>query len=137
MKQMKRIIGLVCACTMMLSTTAFAANHDFEFKFDNLDHQQTASYAKSDNDQNWYISFDTQNGAVRNNMSSANIFGCKMHRTKNDGVDVYHTFSNYVSRYPIKYSARVAKDDQMYMVAKKDSASTSVASLNISGRFAP
>lgn len=70
-------------------------------------------------------------------MSSRNIFGCKMHRTVNDGVDVYHTFSNYVKSYPITYTKAVSAGDYMYLGAKKDSASTSSATLNISGRFAP
>ena len=56
MKQIKKMLGMVCACAMMFSMTAFAANHDFEFEFKNLNNQQTGSYEKSDNAQKWYIS---------------------------------------------------------------------------------
>ncbi len=139
MKRIRKLLGMVCVCAMMLSMTAFAVNHDFEFEFKNLHNQQTGSYGKSDNDQKWYISLDTVNSRTgrANNMSSTNIFGCKMHRNYNDTVDTYHTFSNYVSAYPIGYSSTVYKNDVMHMVAKKDSNSTSSAYLNISGRFAP
>lgn len=132
-KKIKKMVLAVCICAMMVSGSAFAANHSFSFRFTDLNNQNTQSYAKSDNSNKWYISLD----AAGNNMSASNIFGCRMHRTNNDGVDSYHTFSNYVSSYGITYTAAVAAGDNMYLAAKKDSASTSTAALNISGRFAP
>ncbi len=53
MKQIKKMLGMICACAMMFSMTAFAANHDFDFEFKNLNNQQTGSYEKSDNAQKW------------------------------------------------------------------------------------
>lgn len=70
-------------------------------------------------------------------MSSANILGLKMNRYGNNVVDEYHTFSNYVYRYPIDYKATVYEDDLMYLGAKKDSESTSTAALIISGLYNP
>ncbi|MTK08108.1 MAG: hypothetical protein F8N38_13620 [Hungatella sp.] len=133
-KKGKILVALTCAFLMTASGSALAANHGFTFKFTDLTNKTTSSYAKSDNSQIWYLSLDNSGS---NNMSSANIFGCKMNRTSNNNVDIYHTFSNYVSGYGISYQSKVYKNDNMYMGAKKDSASTSTTALTISGRFAP
>jgi len=132
--RMKTLVVIVCICMLMMSGTVFAANETFSFTFNNLNNQTTSSYTKSDSDQKWYISLDNIGS---NNMSSSNIFGCKMNRTSNNNVDIYHTFSSYVNSYAIKYTSTVVKDDSMYMGAKKDSASTSKQPLKISGRLAP
>lgn len=138
--KIKKTIALGLVCMLLSTGTAFAANHDFSFSFSNVTATQTtSSYAKSDNDQHWYLSLDTTNAntGVANTMSSANIFGCKMHRSSGTDSSTYHTFSNYVSSYPLDYTVSVASGDSMYLAGKKDNASTSSSTLRISGRFAP
>lgn len=135
----------LCALSMTMllgagSVTASAANHNFSFSFSNTTTTKyTSYYAKSDNSQYWYITLDKTNAStgVSNTMSSSNIFGCKMHRSYSDSVDVYHTFSNYVTSYGIKYQTTVYKDDNMRLAGKKDNTSSSSATLRISGRIAP
>lgn len=135
----------ICAFSAMMilgvgSVTASATNHDFSFTFTNTSTTKyTSYYAKSDSDQFYVISLDTtnKNTGVKNTMSASNIFGCKMHRSYSDNVDVYHTFSNYVTGYRIAYQVPVYKNDNMRLAGKKDTASTSSATLRISGRFAP
>lgn len=133
-KKMALLLTLVGA----IGTTplvANAANHDYNFTFKNTSiTSETAKYEKTDNDQKWYLSIDD---TWLSTMSSSNIFGCKMHRVGNDSVDVYHTFSNYVKGYGINYADTVSKGDEMYLRAKKDSASTSTKKLYVTGRFAP
>lgn len=124
------VVGVIGGAPIM----AKAAFHDFTFFFDDLETQKNSTaYNKSDNDQYWYMTINR----VNTTMSQYNIFGCKMHRSSNDVVDVYHTFSNYVTEFPIKYKAQVYKNDLMHMTAKKDSASTSSNRLTIYGKFAP
>lgn len=52
-------------------------------------------------------------------------------------VDKYHTFSNYVTDYPITYISTVNRGDVMALAAKKDDASTSGTALRISGTVEP
>lgn len=136
-RKVKTLIASLCLASMLCTVPAFASNHYFSFEFKDLKNYQTASYSKSDNDCKWYVSLDRWNGLHKNNLSSANIFGCKMHRDYNDGVSIYHTISNYVTGFPFDYTTSVSKNDSMFLGAKKDSASTSSANLKISGRFAP
>lgn len=113
---------------------AQADTYDFGFYFkDVTTTEYTSINKKSDNDQYWYITFNSPYST----MNSKNIFGCKMHRSGNDNVDVYHTFTNHVIKYPIKYQVTVKENDAMYMAAKKDNSSLSSEALNVSGRFAP
>lgn len=96
--------------------------------------------AKSDDDTKWYLTIDN-NGY--NTMSSTNILGARMNFSLNeDGSERsvasgYHTFSNYVTEYPMKYLYYVKKGDLMVMGVKKDDTSTSSTVLRVSGEFAP
>lgn len=135
-KTMRAIIALTLIIAICIPVTALAAspNYAFSFKFDDLYNHTEPKYEKGDSEQRWYVTL-YNNG--ENNMSSANILGLKMNRYGNNVVDEYHTFSNYVSKYPIDYKATVYEDDLMYLGAKKDSESTSTAALVISGLYNP
>lgn len=134
-RAMSVILTLSLLVAMFIPVTAMAAspNYPFEFTFHNLANQETASHQKGDAEQNWYVSL-YNNGA--NTLSAANILGLRMNRN-GSAVSGYHTFSRYVSGYPIPYTTRVSASDWMTMGAKKDSSSTTNAALRISGQFNP
>lgn len=127
-------LTLIIAITIPVTALAVSPNYAFSFEFDDLYNHFEPKHEKGDSEQRWYVTLHN-NG--ENNMSSANILGLKMNRNTNNVVDVYHTFSNYVSNYPVDYKATVYEDDLMYLGAKKDSESTSSAALIISGLYNP
>jgi hypothetical protein len=143
-KNVKKAIVLVCLLSLFDTgvMTVHARNYPYKFKFeDDVNPQHTDYFAKSDHDSFWYIStkkydYDTF-PKKKNTLSSTNIFGCRMHRDKNDNVDGYHTFSNYIDSYPIEYRNKVRAGDNMRLFGKKDDSSTSSKALKISGWFAP
>ncbi len=142
-KKLKKLtIGaMACACLMTTTIPACAKNYPYEFTFKNTADTVTKPWVKkTDNDQKWYLSIDkvNQETGKNNTLSSTNIFGCKIHKKgSKKNVDVYHTFSNCVSGYGMKYKVKVKKNSQMALAAKKDSASTSSKTLKVSGRYAP
>lgn len=140
-KKLQRIVSALLLVVMALgSMTAMAANHDFSFTFRNLSNQTTENMNKSDDEQNWYVSLDTKNKdtGVANTMSDTNILGLRMNSdTTRSYVSKYHTFSNYVTSYKLAYTSEVTTSTDLYMGAKKDSSSTSSATLTISGRVCP
>jgi hypothetical protein len=143
-KKVKKIVALLCLFSLLDTgvMTVQAGSHFYQFEFeDDVNDQSTKYYAKSDHDQFWYISLKKTAPSIiapkKNTLSSTNIFGCKMHREKDDNVDRYHTFSNYIDSYPIEYRNKVRAADKMRLTGKKDNTSTSTKSFKISGFFAP
>lgn len=142
-KKLKKLaIGaMACACLMTTTIPACAKNYAYEFTFKNTaDTTMKPWVTKTDNSQKWYLSIDKVNRETgkNNTLSSSNILGCKMHKQgSKKNVDVYHTFSKYVSGYGMKYRVKVKKNNKMALAGKKDSASTSNKALKVSGRYAP
>lgn len=139
MKFFRKTLLVVTLCSVLFSIPVLAASNKFSFSFTDLDnHAYPTSWLKANTANKYVITLNKYNGLSKNNMSSKNIFGCKM-KDMSIGpvVDVYHTFSNYVSDYGIKYQTTVNRGDTMVLAAKKDSASTSGAALNISGTIEP
>lgn len=142
MKNLKVFLATVCLLMTVAVQPAFAANTAYTFAFDSINDIQTNPWSgtKDDNDQYWYMSIDTYNPyySCYNTLSSANIFGAKIHRLNGtDNVGRYTTFSNYVSGYPIAYQSQVSANETMYLKGQKDDASTSSETLYVSGRFCP
>lgn len=139
MKKFRVLISVLCLATMVFSSQALATSHDIYFRFTDLTNQYSATYGKSDSDQNWYLSLDEYNDStlIHSTLSSTNILGCRMRASSGATVDVYHTFSNYVKNYSMTYTATVSSGQSMYLAAKQDSTSTSDQYLVISGHFAP
>lgn len=141
--KLKKVTIGAMACVCLLTTTipACAKNYPYEFTLKNTAETIVKSpVLKTDNEQTWYLTIDKVNAATgkSNTLSSTNIFGCKMHKSgSKKAVDVYHTFSNYVSGYGMKYQKKVKKDSKMTLAGKKDSRSTSSKTLKVSGRYAP
>lgn len=143
-----RLMVCVFACfcvtltLLMLPVQAKAAqNIPFEFSFNDLYDRTTGSVFKEDSEQRWWLSLDSYYAKENryNTLSASNIFGCRMNR-KNYNlhfISAYHTFSNYVSGYPLPYTREVPQNTLVYLGMKKDDASTSSATLHISGRFNP
>lgn len=130
----------LCLCCCMLFTGISAKAATFSFVFTSLENQDNQkTYSKSNNHQYYKITIDQKNpiSGISNNMSSNNIFGEKLHRLTNDDIDVYHTFSNFVSNYQINYKTTVSPKDKIKMVGKKDSASTSGVELRVTGSYTP
>ncbi|MDO4337428.1 MAG: hypothetical protein Q4C91_04975 [Eubacteriales bacterium] len=142
----RTILGCALGMTILV-TPVSAATHEFNFKF--TDVYTTKDYdevwAKSDNENSWYITLLKSAGLLKNsNMSSTNIFGCRMRdMSVEPTVDVYHTFSNYISNYKINYlndsnGNQIAKmGHAMRLRAKKDDSSTSSSALTVYGKCAP
>lgn len=143
LKKIKKMVTGVMVCTCLMTTTVpvSAKNYSYVFTLKNTADTITKSWVtKTDNDQKWYLSIDKTNKETGkdNTVAPSNIFGCRMHkRGSKKSVDVYHTFSNYVSGYGMKYQVKVKKNSKMALAGKKDSASTSNKTLKVSGRYAP
>ncbi len=133
-RKIKRTILAVMICNMLFTIPTFAANK-FEFTFTDLNNHEYPTTWLKDGTSNYYkITLNKYNGLKANTMSSTNIFGCRVKdKSISPTVDVYHTFSNYVSDYKITYTTTPSRGDTMALAAKKDSASTSGEELRISG----
>lgn len=134
-KIMRTIIVLTLLFTLFVPVTALASDdyfYDFEFT-DRLNHQEPYC-EKGDTEQNWYF---TLYNTGRSNVSSANILGVKMNRTEDNYVDVYRTHVRSIRNQPYAYLSYVASDDVMFLGAKKDSESTSYATLYANGAYNP
>lgn len=95
-------------------------------------------YPKADNEQAYYLTLNKKNGTHKNNVSANNIFGCRMHRLdEKKTVDSYHTFTNYVQKHRIPYTAKASKNTKMYLCCQKDSGSKSQEMLYVSGKYTP
>ena len=144
---------MLVACTMASLCIAsaiptYAANHEFAYQFYGYIGERmpngeaglpsNVGYAKSDNEQSYYLTLDKKKGNTKNTLSSKNILGCRMHRQdEKKTVDSYHTFTNYVQKHKIPYTAKVSKGTKMYLCFQKDSSSKSKKVLLVSGRYAP
>ena len=139
MKNVKKGFLIFCASIMAVSSPVLAAGKKFEFKFTDFDNHEYATTWTKENSANAYtITLNRYNGTTKNTMSSTNIFGCRMKDLSVEPVvDVYHTFSNYVTDYPVGYTGKVYQGDRMRIRGKKDSASSSSKALNISGTVIP
>lgn len=60
-----------------------------------------------------------------------------MNRTYDNYVDVYRTYTRSVNNKAIDYRSYVSEDDVMFLGAKKDSDSTSYATLYANGAYNP
>jgi len=133
------LLLLVMCLTPMKALATFWEWGSFEFN-NVIDTKLPSPKAKSDGDTKWYLTI-YNNGY--NTMSSTNILGARMNFSLNaDGskrsfASGYHTFSNYVTQYPMSYIYFVQKNDLMVMGLKKDDTSTSSTVLRVSGQYAP
>ena len=133
----KFIAASMIGC-MLMATPTMAANK-FSFTFnDYLNYNYPAVWTKTNGSNAYTITLDRMNGVIPNTMSSSNIFGCRMKDMSIvPVVDSYHTFSNYITNYAIGYQVKPNVGDSMKLGGKKDSASSSSATLRISGRIIP
>lgn len=139
MKGIKKVLLAATACCVITSASVSAAGESFEFIFEDLaNYTYYKSWEKGNTSQAYTITLNKYNGLTKNTMSSTNIFGCRM-KDMSIGpvVDVYHTYSNYVTNYPQAYIEHVSQGDEMKLGAKKDSDSTSSSVLRISGSIVP
>lgn len=60
-----------------------------------------------------------------------------MNRTVDNYVDVYRIHTVAINNKPYEYLSYVASDDVMFLGAKKDSTSTSYATLYANGAYNP
>ena len=124
------------ACNPSHPVTALASpNYYYNFEFTDRVNHQEPYHEKGDTEQVWVFTlYNTGNS----NVSRTNILGVKMNRTTDNYVDVYRT---YTGRTPntvcITYLSYVASDDVMFLGAKKDSDSTSYATLYANGAYNP
>lgn len=143
-KRTKRVIVALGLCCFMLFGTAKAKAETLWFKFYFADDKTTTAYEntakKADNEQNWYLTLNNYNvetGATNSTLSTTNIFGCKLHRTYSDNVDIYRTYKGYVTAKKIAYQTTVSKGDTMRLHGKKDNTSTSTKGLRVYGKYTP
>ncbi|MGN0485404.1 MAG: hypothetical protein ACI4HI_17840 [Lachnospiraceae bacterium] len=151
MKRKKFLVACIMAVLCMATATpTYASNHEFVYHFFGFVGERQPNgeegvpskvgYAKSDNEQAYYLTLDKKdkNTGKKNNLSKSNVFGCRMHRQdEKKKVDSYHTFTKYVQKRKISYTAKVSKNTKMYLCGQKDDSSTSNKMLYVSGRYAP
>jgi hypothetical protein len=134
--KIKRFLAMfIVIATLVGIGSALAANNQpYTFTFTNTTAtQNTSSYKKADDDQDWYISIYLSGS----NMSDTNTFGAKTHKSSGSSTSTWHTFSNYVSGYALDYTVTVSSNDYIYMECRKNSSSTSTANLNVNGQWCP
>ncbi len=144
MKKWKKVICLTSIICLMfsLSTTVHAETRWFRFLFTN-DTMQEMYYpgaSKADNEQNWYLTlveYDIESGISNSTLASNNKFGCKLHRSYSDYVDIYRIYNSYVTAKRIPYQTTVYQGDVMNIKGKKDNSSTSSVSLQVYGKYTP
>lgn len=134
-KIMRTFIVLTLLFALFVPVTALASpNYYYNFEFtDRVNHQEDY-HEKEDPEQNWYF---TLYNTGRSNVSSTNILGVKMNRTEDNYVDVYRIYTKATPSTPYAYLSYVASDDIMFLGAKKDSESTSYATLYANGAYNP
>ena len=135
-KIMRTIIGLTLLVALLVPVTALATSPNYYYTFvftDRVNHQE-AYHEKGDTEQRWYF---TLYNTGKSNVSSTNILGVKMNRTYDNYVDVYRTYTRSVNNKAIDYRSYVSEDDVMFLGAKKDSDSTSYATLYANGAYNP
>lgn len=134
-KIMRTLICLTLLFALLIPVTALASpNYSYNFEFTDRVNHQEPYHEKGDTEQNWYFTlYNTGNS----NVSSTNILGVKMNRTEDNYVDVYRTHTKATPSTPYAYLSYVASDDVMFLGAKKDSDSTSYATLYANGAYNP
>lgn len=136
-KALSIMVALILVVASLAPISAMAINRPFNFEFNStIGNKYTDNYTKSDSDQHWYVR--VYNNGI-NNVSSANILGVKMHHLQSVGyVSNYETITDYVS-HTFNYTTSVpySNEDYFFMGAKKDSDSTSSATLIVTGVFCP
>lgn len=134
-KIMRTIICLTMLFTLFVPVTALASpNYFYDFEFTDRVNHQEPYHEKEDTEPYWYF---TLYNTGRSNVSSTNILGVKMNRTEDNNVDVYRTHTGAIYRQPYEYLSYVASDDVMFLGAKKDSESSSYATLYANGAYNP
>lgn len=131
-KILRTVITLTLLVVMLIPVTALASdNYFYSFEYTDRVNHQEPYYVKGDTEQFWYF---TLYNTGKSNVSSTNILGTKANRTENNYVDVYRTYTEATHRI-YDYLAYVASDDVMFLGAKKDSDSTSYATLYANGAY--
>lgn len=134
-KIMRTIIGLTLLLALFIPVTALASpNYFYNFEFTDRVNHQEPYHEKGDPEQNWYF---TLYNTGSSNVSNTNILGVKMNRTVDNYVDVYRIHTVAINNKPYEYLSYVASDDVMFLGAKKDSTSTSYATLYANGAYNP
>lgn len=134
-KIMRMVICLTLLVTLLTPVTALASpNYYYNFEFTDRVNHQEPYHEKGDTEQVWVFTlYNTGNS----NVSRTNILGVKMNRTTDNYVDVYRTHTEAISNHPYSYLAYVGSRDVMFLGAKKDSDSTSYATLYANGAYNP
>lgn len=134
-KILQTVITLTLLVVMLIPVAALASpDYFFDFEYTDRVNHQEPYHEKGDTEQNWYF---TLYNTGRSNVSSTNILGVKMNRTERNYVDVYRTYTGRTNTTPFAYLDYVASDDVMFLGAKKDSDSTSYATLYANGAYNP
>lgn len=134
-KILRTVITLTLLVVMLIPVTALASpDYFYDFEFTDRNNHQEPYHEKGDSEQNWYF---TLYNTGRSNVSSTNILGVKMNRTEKNYVDIYRLHTGAINNKPYPYLSYVASDDVMYLGAKKDSESTSYATLYANGAYNP
>ncbi len=131
----RTIVCLTLLLVLFIPVAALASpNYSYNFAFTDRVNHQEPYHEKGDTEQNWYF---TLYNSGTSNVSSTNILGVKMNRTYDNYVDVYRTYTGRTLNKCIAYLSYVSESDTMFLGAKKDSDSTSYATLYANGAYNP
>lgn len=130
MKKRILILAAVMACIMMTTIPSFAVTKEIKFVFLSTKPTQTTEVGKkNDSEPNYYITIS------EGNVSESNVFGTRIRRVRGDAmVSPYITHKAKEKSVPYAYSSTVNTIDSYYLKGKKDTCSTSILPLAVTGK---
>lgn len=133
MKLKKKILGLglVLAVSLGCAIPASAVTVWYDWIFVSTNVTLPAAVGKkNDMEQNYYFT------VVSGNVSSSNILGTRVRRAEDDAsVSGYELHKYKEQSVPYSYTTYVDQNHSYYMNGKKDSESTSSATLSATGKI--
>lgn len=134
-KSIRKLTGMVAAATLMVGGLGFtmpvqAATEGYSWHFNSTSGTlPTNSNYKNDNEQTYYITINS------GNISARNVFGVRIRRSAdNAAMSNYSIHTSKKKSKPYAYTSRANTTTLYYMRGKKDTASTTKATLNVGGK---
>ncbi len=114
----KKILIFTLLMAFAFSTTAFAKDITFTIT-KSQGAVQVATNSKDLSGSTWYISnFDSADSDF---IEGEDVIGFKAFTASGTAVSTYHTFGNFVNRYPLSYTSTPSTGASLYLNAQVDS----------------
>ena len=136
-KKMYKLVSSIFVLIMAISVTVPARAGKVSWEFNQAAsgvYTKLASGNKADEEPNWYI---TLNKTKYTNISSANVFECKVFNSSGNAASTAHKITSYVSGWSASYTLDVAPKFSSTLKGKKATTSTASGNLVLWGYFTP